>query len=172
MSLLRSLALFAAVALLAIPSRAQEPAKPGPEHEMLKKWEGNWEVIMKMEGAETKGTSTYKMELGGLWLASSLDIELFGSKFTGKGLDTYDAKKKKFVSVWADSMSTSPMILEGTYDKETKKLTMSGMADGPDGKPQKHKTVTEWKDENTVVFEMYIGDGKDPMFTVTYKRKK
>lgn len=173
MSMLRSFVLVAAVAIVAGPiARAQEPVKPGPEHDMLKKWEGTWDVTMKMEGTEAKGTSTFKMELGGLWLASALDIELFGTKFAGKGMDTYDAKKKKFVSIWCDSMSTSPMILEGTYDKETKKLTMSGDAPGPDGKIQKHKTVTEWKDENTATFAMYMGDGKDPMFTVTYKRKK
>lgn len=173
MTLLRSLLLSVAVLLTAgLSAPAQEPPKPGPEHDLLKKWEGTWDVIMKVEGAESKGTSTYKMELGGLWLASSLDIELFGSKFTGKGMDTYDAKKKKFVSIWCDSMSTSPMILEGTYDKETKKMTMSGESAGPDGKPQKTRTVTEFKDENTAVFEMYMGDGKDPMFTVTYKRKK
>jgi hypothetical protein len=33
---------------------AQEPAKPGPEHDMLKKWEGTWDATMKMAGAESK----------------------------------------------------------------------------------------------------------------------
>jgi hypothetical protein len=172
MSMLRTFALLAAVTFVAGSARAQEPAKPGPEHEMLKKWEGTWDVTMKMEGMEAKGSSTFKMELGGLWLASTMDCELFGTKFTGKGMDTYDAKKKKYIGVWCDSMSTTPLILEGTYDERTKKMTMTGESPGPDGKMQKCKTVTEFKDEDTAIFGMYMGDAKDPMFTVTYKRKK
>ena len=173
MSMLRSMVVAAAVALLAVPAvRAQEGPKPGPEHEMLKKWEGTWDATMKMAGTEAKCKATHKMELGGLWLSSNFEGELFGSKFTGKGLDSYDANKKKFVSVWVDSMSTSPMTMEGTYDKETKKLTMAGEGPGEGGKVQKVKSVTEWKDENTAHFEMYMGDTKEPTFTIVYKRKK
>ncbi len=152
--------------------KAQDAPKPGPEIEMLKKWEGKWDATMKMMGAETKGMSTFKMDLGGLWLSSTFEIELFGSKFTGKGMDTYNEAKKKYVSVWLDSMSTYPMIMEGTFDKETKKLTMAGESQGPDGKPMKMKSVTMWKDDDTVEFSMYMGDEKEPGFTVVYKRKK
>lgn len=173
MKMFRLMFVAAAVAVLSVSAAsAQDGAKPGPEHEMLKKWEGNWDATMKMMGMEIKGTSTYKMELGGLWLASTFEAEFFGSKFTGKGMESYDANKKKFVSVWLDSMSTSPMVLEGAYDKETKKLTMTGEGPGEGGKVQKIKTVTEFKDENTAHFEMYMGDVKEPSFTIVYKRKK
>jgi len=161
-----------AAAVLAAPAPAQEPVKPGPEHEILKKMEGNWDLTMKFTGGEAKGTVTYKMELGGLWLVGSLESELGGMKFTGKGLDTYSVEKKKYVSVWFDSMSTHPMMMEGTFDKETKTLTMTGDGPGPDGKPAKWKSTSEWKDEDTIVFSMWVGDAKEPMFTITYKRKK
>ena len=166
--------LVAAVAFLATGpfAAAQEPPKPGPEHEMLKKWVGTWDTTMKMLGMESKGVATYKMELGGLWLASTFEGEIGGAKFSGKGFDTYDAGKKKFVGVWVDSMSTSPMMMEGTYDKAKKTLTMVGEGPGEDGKPTKHKTVSEMKDDDTVHFSMYMGDGKEPMFTILYKRKK
>jgi len=36
----------------------------------------------------------------------------------------------------------------------------------------KYQSVTEHTDADTMKMSMYIGDGKDPMFTVTYKRKK
>lgn len=173
MTMLRSMFVAAAVALMALPTvRAQEPPKPGPEHEMLKKFEGKWDTTMKMAGTESKGVCTYKMDLGGLWLTSTFEGEVFGSKFTGKGYDSYDANKKKYVGVWIDSMSTSPLNMEGTYDKETKKLTMAGEGTGEGGKKVKHKTVTEWKDEDTVNFAMYMDDEKEPMFTIVYKRKK
>ncbi|MSR52517.1 MAG: DUF1579 domain-containing protein [Gemmataceae bacterium] len=169
---LLSSALVIAGLLLASTAKAQEPPKPGPEHAMLKKQEGTWDTVMKTGGMESKGTAVYKMDLGGLWLTSTFDGELFGSKFTGKGFDSYDPAKKKFVGVWIDSMSTSPMTMEGTYDKEKKTLTMSGEHPGTDGKPTKFKAVSEMKDDDNTFFSMFLGDGKAPAFTIHYKRKK
>jgi hypothetical protein len=173
---MKALRWFAAAALAAVLSApaavAQEPPKPGPEHEMLKKWEGTWDATMKMMGMESKGTATYKMDLGGLWLVSTFEGELGGGKFSGRGMDSYDPAKKKYVAVWCDSWSTSPMTMEGTYDAAKKTLTMEGEGPGMDGKPTKYKSVSEWKDDDTVLFTMYMGGGTDAGFTITYKRKK
>jgi len=163
---------FALVAAVGPAATGQDAPKPGPEHEFLKKMEGNWDLTMKFGGMETKGTVVYKMELGGLWLTSTLESELFGSKFQGRGLDTYDPAKKKYVAVWIDSMATSPMLMEGTYDKAKKQLTMTGQGPGMDGKPTTYKSVSEMPDDNTINFSMYMGDGKEPAFTIVYKRKK
>ncbi len=160
-----------AVVLLTSAVPAQPP-KPGAEHEVLKKLEGDWDLVMSVGGTESKGSVTYKMELGGLWLAGSLEGELFGAKFQGKSLSTYDAGKKKYIEVWADSMGTQPILLEGTYDKDKKTLTMSGEGPGMDGKSTKYKSVTTYTDDSTIKFGMYAGDTKEPAFTVTYTRKK
>jgi hypothetical protein len=162
---------FAAMILTGFAS-AQEMPKPGPEHEILKKYVGTWELTMNAGGMESKGTVSYKMDLGGMWLSSSMECEMFGQKFIGKGMDSYDATKKKYVSVWVDSMSSSPVITEGTYDKAKKTLTMTGQGPGMDGSNTKYKSVTETPDDNTIKFTMYMGDGKEPAFTVSYKRKK
>ena len=170
---------FAAVTMLAVltaaPAIAQpEFPKPGPEHEMLKKREGTWTTLMKADGGEFKGEVTYKMELGGLWLVGDMNSDLGGQKFQGRSLDTYDAASKKFVSVWLDSMSTKPMNMEGTYDAKTKTMTTVTTADapGPDGKPAKWKSVAVMSDDDTFEMKMFVGDTKEPMFSVTYKRKK
>jgi len=164
---------FLAVALFVVPAvRAQEPAKPGPEHANLKKLVGTWDTTMKMGGQETKGIATYKMDLGGLWLVSTFEGSIGADKFSGRGFDSYDAGKKKYVGVWFDSMSTSPMITEGTYDQATKTMTMTGEGPGMDGKPMKHKMVSVMPDDDTMNFAMYMGDVKEPMFTILYKRKK
>ena len=159
-------------ALLAVPAVGQESHKPGPEHANLKAREGTWDLVMKFGDTESKGTITYKMEIGGLWLVSSMDSELFGQKFSGKGLDTYDPAKKKYVSVWVDSMSAGPVLTEGTYDKDKKTLTMSGPGPGHDGPATKYKSVSVMKDDDTEVMSMTMGDAKEPTFTITYKRKK
>ena len=159
-------------AVLTGPAVAQEPPKPGPEHEVLKKLVGTWDTTMKFGGMEIKGVVTYKMDLGGLWLTSTLESELFGQKFSGRGFDSYDATKKKYVAIWLDSMSTSPVLMEGAYDPAKKALTMAGEGPGMDGKPTRYRSVSEMPDDDTVNFTMYMGDGKDPAFTVVYKRKK
>jgi hypothetical protein len=176
MRIVRLLIVLLAAAIVLSPklSVAQAPPKPGPEHEILKQHEGIWEATVNLGGAESKGTMTYKMDLGGTWLVSDFDSDLGGQKFRGKGLDTYDPKKKKYVGVWADSMETSPMITEGTYDSEKKTLTMLGEGHGMDGKPTRYKMTTEIKDKDTMVFTMSAADkdGKDQvMMTINYKRK-
>jgi hypothetical protein len=170
---MRMIAAVTLAAVLAAPALAQEPRipKPGPEHKLLKKREGTWTTTVKAGARESKGTMTFKMELGGLWLVGSLTSELGEQKFYGKSMDTYDARKKKYVSVWFDSMSTTPLTMEGNFDKD-KKLTLVGVGVGMDGKPAKWRSVSKMPDNDTVVSTMYIGDGKDPAFTVTYKRKK
>src|SRR5262245_60753948 len=168
---MKRVTLFVA-AVLVLPSAAQGPATPGPEHKQLKTREGAWDTTMKAGGAEFKGTVTYKMELGGLWLVGSMESDLMGQKFYGKSVDTYDAGKKKYVGVWFDSMGTTPMIMEGELDAQKKTLTMVGEGPGMDGKLTKWKSVSEMPDDDTVEMRMYVGDNKEPMFTVTYKRKK
>ena len=170
-----SLIACAAAALLVPAATAQQPPKPGPEHEHLKRLEGTWEATIKMGDQESKGTMKYKMGLGGLWLISDLDGEFGGMKFSGKGLDTYDPSAKKYRTIWADSMSTAPMIMQGTFDKDSKTMTMTGEGPGQDGKTAKFKTTTEIKDSDTMLFSLYaVGEGgKDqPMIKITYKRKK
>ena len=169
---MRTIAAVTTAVMLAAPAPAQEPPQPGPEHQVLKRLEGTWDTTMKAGGMEFKGTMTYKMELNGLWLVGSLQSDLAGQKFYGKGLDTYDAGKKKYVGVWFDSMSTTPMTMEGSYDKEKKTLTMVGQGPGQDGKLTTWRSVSQMPDNDTVEMSMYVGDGKEPMFTVTYKRKK
>jgi hypothetical protein len=174
MKTLRWLGAVALAAVVAVPSaRAQAPEfpKPGPEHEVLKKLEGTWDATMKGMGGESKGTMTYKMDVGGLWLTSNFEGDFGGQKFHGKGFDSYDAGKKKYVGVWIDNMITTPMLMEGTYDKEKKAMTLTGEGPSPAG-PTKFKSVTHFKDDDNILFEMFMGDSKEPGFTITYKRKK
>jgi hypothetical protein len=171
---MRKVAVLAVVAALAlgIRAQAQEVPKPGPEYKILKARVGTWETTMKAGGMENKGTTTFKMELGGLWLVGSLESDLGGQKFYGKSLDSYDAKKKKYIGVWVDSMGTTPLMMEGTYDTAKKTITMIGEGPGMDGKPAKWRSVSHMPNPDTIEMSMYVGGGKEPMFTVTYKRQK
>ena len=131
---------------------------------------------MKMpDGTEEKGVQKAESTCNGLWIVSQFRIEFGGQKFEGRGIDGYDAEKKKYVSVWVDSISASAMTLEGDYDTASKTLTMKGEGKGPDGKPATYKSVSILKDKNAHTFHMYLvgSDGKDNlMMTVEYRRKQ
>ncbi len=167
--------LLLAFALNDVAALGQAPPAPGPEHEVLKKLEGTWNAKVKMGTNESPATATYKMICGGMWLMSDFQGQFADQKFSGQGLDSYDPEKKKYVSVWVDSMSTRPMLLEGTHDKEKKTTTMTGEAPGPDGKLAKHKMVTHMPDDDHMTFTMYIigDDGQEnKIMTIEYTRKK
>lgn len=175
-----SLAAIVASVLFTSFAFAQEPAKPGPEHDILKEMDGTWDAVMHMPGAPkdapaSKGTAVYKMEVGGLWLTSHFQGDFGGAKFEGRGIDGYDQAKKKYTGIWVDSMSSAPMIFEGSYDAKTKVLTMTSDYPGPDGKPAKYKTKSTSKDKDHHTFTMYLLDeaGKEQeMMTIEYTRKK
>jgi hypothetical protein len=166
---------FCGLVLASLPLAAQPPAppKPGPEHELLKKFEGNWDATVSFMGKESKGSATYKIDLGGFWLFEDFKGTFEGQKFEGRGTLGYDPLKKKYVATWVDSMMPSLLVMEGALDKDGKTFTETGEGPGPDGKLTKMKNVYEFKDKDTIVFTMYMGqDGKDQQsFKITYKRK-
>jgi hypothetical protein len=71
-------------------------------------------------------------------------------------------------------MAPGLLVSEGTYDKATKTLTLTGDMPTPDGKNVKVTMATVTKDANTRVFTMKGAgpDGKEAeMMQVTYKRR-
>jgi hypothetical protein len=166
-------ALLAAIAFVLPAAPSQPPAvKPGKEHEVLKRFEGPWDIV---SGTETNGTVTYKMELGGLWLTGTFQYGDTGTQPSARQLTTFDPIKKKYVTVFVDSTSSRPWISEGTFDEAGNVCTMIGEGPGPDGKPTKQKWILEFKDKDTIVETNYAPDneGKEQAAgTVTYKRRK
>jgi hypothetical protein len=159
--------------LAAAPLFAQE-VKPGPEHALFREWEGTWEATVKTPAGESKGTQTMSVGLNGLWLLERFTGDIAGGKFEGVGGTSYDPAKKKYVSVWIDSMSTRPMVSEGTYDAATKTLTMAGDMPMPDGATMKVTMISVTRDANTRHFTLKgTGpDGKEiEMLQITYRRR-
>ena len=150
---------------------AQEAPKPGREHDSLKRFVGTWEA----ETESGKGTMTYRMDLGGLWLTGDFEGEFGGLKFHGKSLDSYDPATRKYRGVWVDSFTTAPRIMEGSLDNDGHVLTMTGEGPGPDGQPTRFKSITESKDADSLSFALFMLDkqGKEQqMVKIMYKRKK
>jgi hypothetical protein len=184
-SILRAGSVLAVLAL-AMASRTtagEKPdiSKPGPEHKMLSTLAGTYEAKVKIyfdpnqPANESTGTMKRKMIMGGRFLEELYNGEIMGQPFYGMGLMGYDAMKKKYTSVWIDSMTTSMMQSQGTYDAATKTLTSTGEdIDPTTGKMMKSRDVFRVISPTEQVMDMYRekGDGKEfKMLEIRYTRK-
>jgi hypothetical protein len=170
------LTLTVALAILAAAqSSAQQPeVKPGPEHMKFKEAVGVWDATIKAKEGDSKGVLDCQIDLNGLWLREHFKAEFAGKKFEGRGATSYDPASKKYVNVWIDTMSTRPMVTEGTYDASTKTMKMVGDMPMPDGKSVKVTLTTVAKDADTKVFTIQgpSPDGKEVEYLhITYKRR-
>jgi uncharacterized protein DUF1579 len=98
-----------------------------------------------------------------------------GAPFQGHGVEGWDPAKKKYVGTWVDSMSTALSLTESTYDAASRSMSGTLESPGPDGRPMKMRAVTQYTDDDTRVFTMYMPgpDGKEaPSMRITYKRRK
>jgi hypothetical protein len=153
---------------------AQQPpvSKPGPEHERLKAWEGDWDCVSECaQFGKSTAKATCRMGLNGFWLLMDFQGDMGGEKFTGRGSIGYDPVKKKYVTVWQDSMSPQLTVLWGEYSPDGKTYTQTGEMPGMDGKMCKVKNVVEFKG-NTIVEKMFEEGKNEPMMTMTYTRRK
>jgi hypothetical protein len=165
-------------------------AAPGPEHQRLKHFAGEWVAEVKMfqpdgtaAGPPSKGVMHAKMILGDRYLQLNYDGEMdmgpAGGKvpFHGMGISGYDKGKKKYTSVWIDEMSTGMMISEGTCDGNV--TTFNGtLSDSMSGKTIKVKEIATEVDKDHHKYELHMtdpmgpGDGKlIKTLEITYTRK-
>ena len=170
--------------------RAQEGGgppipKPTAEHKILAADEGTWDATIKSflagPGAEptiSKGVEVNKVVPGGLWLISEFRGDFAGVAFEGHGQFGYDPLKKKYVGSWIDSMSPSLSVLEGTYDAQTRTMTLVGDGFDPGTKTKyTQRMVTTSKDDDTRVFTLYMkfegaGDDEIKFMEITYTKRK
>jgi len=149
-------------------------AQAGKEHKWLATHAGEWNAKVGGMMGESEGTNKVESVLGGLWNVSHFESEMMGQPFQGMEILGYDPQKGKFVSAWVDSMATTLAVMEGTYDAETRKLTMKGQSVGMDGQPAEVVNVTEYKDD-AMAFTMNMAGpdgGLMPVMTIEYSRKK
>ena len=156
-------------------------AAPGPPHELLARMAGNWDTHTKswMEPGkpplESTGASEQKMLFEGRYLHQEFTGDMMGTPFTGIGLTGYDNQKKRYVSIWIDSMSTAIFYFEGTGETENRTITQGCRYEDPVKGPMKLRSVTRIVDNNTHLFEMYGTDKSDierKMMEITYTRRK
>jgi hypothetical protein len=153
---------------------------PGEIHKLLAKLEGSWTTRTKnwMEPGkppiDSTGTCEQKLVLDGHYLQQVYTGDMMGLPFTGINLLGYNNHTRKYESVWLDSMSTAIYYFVGTASADGRTITQECSYDDPVRGPSVWRSVTRIKDDNTLVFEMFItpkGGKEEKMMEMTVARK-
>lgn len=167
-------------------------AMPGPYHDRLEIFEGEWDVTTKiwMDGpdsppVESTAVAQNRLIFGGRFLETravgEITFEIDGKpeKFPTEavGYVGYDNYKEKYVSIWIDGHATGIHTAEGTVDASGKVFTYFGISDdwetGTRNRP--FKVVDRIIDEDTTVSEVHdlmMKDGQTLVYETTAKRRK
>jgi hypothetical protein len=191
-SLATLLAVLVAAPLLAQepPATARTPTKaeawaaygsPGPEHAVLARRVGSWEVTVRSWPApdapprESKGRSEWQALLGGLFFEERFEISSPAGTYTARGIAGFDKIRKRYVATWIDDSGTAILHSEGSADASGKVLTFA--SDSPDpvsGTMRTIRTVETEVDAGTWTMEAYRADATGQEFrsaVFTYRRR-
>ncbi len=186
-----------AAASTGMPSEEQmmaqmmEMAKLNEHHKMLADLVGTWDYTVKMwmnpdpkaEPTTSKGVGVRKAIMGGRYFTFDVtgqmempgpDGKMQEMEFKGTALEGYDNAKKKFVSTWADNMSTGIMMSEGTYDPASKTFTYTAEMEMMPGQKAKVREVVKIIDQDHHVMEWYdnMRGSEAKTMEITYSRQK
>jgi len=154
MSLLRvmSAGLLLSVAPgLAAQTAAPKFGCPSTEFHQFDFWIGHWDVTVQDKPA---GTNNITQEEGGCLIHEHWTGARGG---TGQSFNFYDQSTRQWNQVWVDNSATV-LRLAGSYGDNQMRFT--GMAPGPDGKPQPQR-LTFFRNGDGTVRQLWetSGDG-------------
>lgn len=181
-----STALFFVLSFGVIFSQSEEDeamkiAGPAPEHELIKKLEGKWNVHFQYSiGGDalmgSKGAAEGKMILGNRFLSFDQSVEFAGMNFSSLSILGYDRRINKYTYYGIDEMGTYAVTGEGDYNISSKILTLFGSTLDPTGKSSKmqdYKFVFEFVNDTEIKCDVvFIMPDKTEQAVVkmTYKK--
>jgi len=138
---------------------------PGPEFRQFDFWVGQWDVTVQGNPA---GTNIITREEQGCLIHEHWTGAKGG---TGQSFNFFDASTRQWNQVWVDN-SASSLRLSGTFADNQMRLT--GVAPGPDGKPQQQR-LTFFKNADGTVRQLWEtssdGSSWQVAFDGLYRRK-
>jgi hypothetical protein len=147
---------------------------PQPEHELLKRFEGEWrfeKLSVVADGSTPGKLGAGKVTaelLGGFFVVSKWSGNVYDTNYTAVQTLGYDADKKAYSGLWVDSIMSYQWQLHGTLAADTKELVITASGPGPSGGTRQFRERYQFKsaDSITVVAEM-LRDKKWVAFMTT-----
>jgi len=142
---------------------------PGPMHEMMATYVGDWKTINKFwmdpagEPMIVEGTGKTEMILGGRYQKSTHKSTMMGMETEGISITGYDNATQEFTSIWIDNIGTGTAMTKGRYDASTNSILMKGTMVDPMTKQEMDiREVLTFVDDDHQLFEMYVvNNGKE-----------
>ena len=138
-------------------SQAQDDATmammmPGPEHKLLERFAGDWDVEVRMwfpgmDMQESKTTEHSKVIFGGRFVHVTSTMDWMGTEVETIEYMGFNKATKKYEFFRIESMGTSMTKTEGEYNKADDSFTFHGKdtMPGPDGKMHEFSYDLIWK---------------------------
>jgi hypothetical protein len=175
------MALAVSAAFASVPQQSQQDQQKAMEaymklaatnenHAHLAKFAGEWNIsttAWMQPGAppqKSQGSSQVAVLLGGRFIKMNFKGTMFGQPFEGIQIAGYDNMKKKYITFWIDSTSTSFFLTEGTLDAASKTITETGVWPDPmTGGTMGVKGVTKLIGPDEYTYEMFMvgADGQE-----------
>ena len=96
-------------------------SRPGPSHQLLDLFVGEWNTRMTfwsapdVEPQVSSGSSTSSWVLGQRFIREDFEGQALGEKMQGIGIMGYDNGAGRFINVWIDSLNTAMATATGKY---------------------------------------------------------
>jgi hypothetical protein len=150
--------------------------KPHAELDVLASDAGRWHGVVEIHPAPDapvqRSEGTMQSRMCGPWLVSDFKNETSG--FEGHGIYGWDAVSRKYVGTWVDPMRRSLVVMEGTWDPDSRALTYVGEMKRGDGTRLRWREVTERPSDDVRVFRSFVpmpDGGEYEVMTVRYERQ-
>ncbi len=148
-------------------------------HEWLAQGIGTWKVKglyyigPGQDPLDAEGTETVEMT-GPFWQRGNLRIELFDSVIEGVTYLGFDPMRQVFVSTWIDSANPYLYHYEGSYDEQTRLLSLTGRNTDPtSGKQATYRSLAGYDLPNERSLSLSIEiPGSDETEILSYEYTK
>ena len=139
----------------------------GPEHARLTAMSGTWDVEMTFwlrpggPGLTTKGASTIRPILDGLFVEETIEGALNGTPFTTLAWTGYNTGTHQYEATRIATTNTARIAESGTYDEKTRQFELK--ADYPlAGETWHQRTVIQQTSADAMIAISYLSFGTVP----------
>lgn len=150
--------------------------KPGPMHDHILATEGSWSVQARVweGGAEptvSTARSTAQAIMGGRFVRSEYEGQMFGRPYKTIGLMGYNNAKKQYEAVWVDDFNSNISFTIGQASPDGKTITFEGVWEGPNDMKSPYRMVYAFsRDGYTVTSFARHGGAEVKEMELVYKR--
>ncbi len=159
----------------------QATRTPGPKHELLKKFVGDWtaEMSMRMSAGQppmrTTGRLKGELMFGGRYVKVEDEGEFMLAPFRDFGLIGYDSYKQKYNAYFCFDTGTQATFVYGDSSADGTALVFHGTSDEPmTGRRDVPMTlIYRFPDSRTIQFEIWMEPGLPQEYKsleITYTR--